>query len=390
MIRIGPRIGPAIGPWIGGDGGGVAPTDTTLSVSIVDSVDPVISLVNFTYSVVVTNTGAIDATGVEAIIELDSSLAFVSAAGTGWATGAVGQVVTCTRATLAPGAAPTITVTVTSPDLAGGLESTADAFASNVPVPPPQDVELTTVNLVDRDATSLIRCPSSLTQWQDFAAYHVAIGTVDFPNVTPTSLWLCHEASGNLIDVIGGVTLTLAGAGHLFQQTVTGWSRKAVQTVDGTSGQKWINSTTASNPNTTDTIMFAYLGVPAGSPAVSRDVMGKATTDDLRFNSTGRLRPTFGAAADMGTDNRGTVVFAANQVNNTGAVSACYTSTDKHIGTYALPASAPLSWLGGQTALASGMQYLLAGELTGAGGRLTSAQMKSFITALGFAPPWAP
>jgi uncharacterized repeat protein (TIGR01451 family) len=71
--------------------------------------------VNGTYTLNVSNNGPNDATGTITVTDtLPAGLTYVSATGTGWACGAVGQIVTCTRAgPLANGAsAPSITLTV--------------------------------------------------------------------------------------------------------------------------------------------------------------------------------------------------------------------------------------------------------------------------------------
>jgi uncharacterized repeat protein (TIGR01451 family) len=368
-------------------GGGAPPAGTTLAVAIADSVDPAITLVNFTYTVVVTNTGAVDATTVMALVTLDPSLTFVSGSGTGWSVGAVGQLVTCSRALLAPGAAPTITITVTTAGAASTETTTADATAANAPSAT-QDVETTVVKLVDVDATSGKRLPSSLVQWQDFNAYHVAIGTADFPNVLPSSLWLLQEASGTLADSIGSVPLTQTGAGHLYQQTVAGWARKAVKCVDGTASQRWLNTSTAPNAGTTDVLLIGIVDVPAASPAANRDVLGHAAAADCRFNTTGKLRAGFGAAADLLQDPRGRQMPIAVQVNNTGSASAIYTDQERFTGTYALPANTPMVFLGGQTASASGAGYLYAVDFVGAAARMTAANMKALLQTMNFTIPW--
>lgn len=386
---IGVRVGPVVGPDLGTNvGAGVGGGQTTLTVALSDSTDPVINVVNFDYSVVVTNTGANSATNVVAVVTLDASLTFVSGVGTGWAVNRVGQAVTCTRATLAPGAAPTITITVTTADSASTASTTADADSDNSPAAT-QDTETTVVKLVARDSTSLKRFPASLTQWQDFNAYHVAIGTANFPNVTPASVWLMQEASGNLADSIGSITLTQTGAGHLYQQTVTGHTRKAVQTVDGTAGQKWTNSTTAPNPNTTDTFVLSSIFVPAASPAANRDLFAEAAAADVRFSTAGKIRAGFGASADLTVDARNGVRRIGMKVDNTNSVSAIYTDQEKFIGTYALPASGSLISFGGQTTNASGAQYLYAAQFTGASARLTDANVKALYGALGDTITWS-
>lgn len=393
---IGPRIGVVVGLRVGvavgisadelsSAAGGVA--QTTLTVALTDSTDPVITAVNFTYAAVVTNTGSNSATSVSATVTLDASLTFVSGSGTGWTVNAVGQVVTCTRVTLAVGAGPTITIIVTSGGAAVTASSTLAATASNAPAPTPS-TQTTAVKLVAKDPTSGRRLPASATQWADHVAYFLAIGTANFPNITVASLWLLQEPSGNLADSIGSVALTQSGVGHLYQQAVTGWTAQMVQTVDGVAGQKWINSTTAPNDNTTDTMLIGYLVVPAASPLVVRDVVGSSVKCDLRFNTTGKLRQVFGASQDLTVDNRGTVVLVGIQVDNTNSVSACYTTSEKLIGTYSLPASSVALWIGGQTSTPSGCGALYMFQLTGANARLTAANIKALYQSLGETIPW--
>lgn len=124
------------------DAGGAA--QTTLTVAIADSADPVLGGANVNYTVVVTNTGAADATNVTCLVALDPTLTYVSSSGTGWTTGHSAGTVTCTRATLVAGAAPTITITVTSANADSTESTTADADADNS-VPATQDTETTVV-----------------------------------------------------------------------------------------------------------------------------------------------------------------------------------------------------------------------------------------------------
>lgn len=114
-------------------------SETTLTVAVADSADPVAAGTGYNYTVIVTNTGDEAASSVSAAVTLTapsvdgSSLTFVSASGTGWTCNEVAQVVTCTRATLAAGVAPTITIAV-SPVGGGAASVSAAALvtASNV------------------------------------------------------------------------------------------------------------------------------------------------------------------------------------------------------------------------------------------------------------------
>ena len=100
----------------------------------------VIARDSLTYTLVVSNAGPDAAVAVEVEDTLPAGVAFVSAAGDGWACTAQGDVsVSCTRPTLASGStAPTITVVVRAPAVAGPIVNTA-SVASATADPTPDD-----------------------------------------------------------------------------------------------------------------------------------------------------------------------------------------------------------------------------------------------------------
>lgn len=73
---------------------------------------------------------------------------------------------------------------------------------------------------VTADATSTIKIPQTAEQW-------ISLSDAEPPWSPPANLWLCQEASGNLADTIGGVTLTKGGS-PTYQGAVTGWSTKGL------------------------------------------------------------------------------------------------------------------------------------------------------------------
>lgn len=126
---IGARIGAPIGATIGI----VADGQTSLAVTLVDSSDPVPINTQFTYSCIITNTGSSNALNVVVSINIDGDLTTDTAVGSGWLIDSAGNSFTCTRSILAPGVAPTITVTVESGGIDEVVRSTADASADNAP-----------------------------------------------------------------------------------------------------------------------------------------------------------------------------------------------------------------------------------------------------------------
>src|SRR4029079_16555899 len=98
-----------------------------LSITKTDSPDPVGTSSTLTYTIGVTNTSAtVTATSVSVSDTIHAGTTFVSATGTGWSCSNVPPV-TCTRATLAPGAAPNLTLTVTSPSSPTTISKTTNA-----------------------------------------------------------------------------------------------------------------------------------------------------------------------------------------------------------------------------------------------------------------------
>jgi hypothetical protein len=237
---------------------------------------------------------------------------------------------------------------------------------------------------ITRDAASGIYCPANAAEWTlMMAAAGVGSGN-------PASVYNCQESSGTLADSIGAITLPAAGTGHLYQQTVGGWQRRAVATTDGTANQRWVNGTTAPNPSLTSTMVMVFVALPAAAPAAARDVCAVATNADIRLNTTGRLRVVFGAQADCVNSHLGIVTPIVMQINNTATTATLYTKLEKFTGTYVLPTNASLLSLGGQTTAAGNIQHLYACQFTGAAAEMTSGNLKNLLQTMGWGTiPWS-
>lgn len=390
-LRIGARLGSRVGPRIGSPVNGVTPTITTLTVAINDSVDPAITAVNYSYPVVVTNTGGVNAINVTCVVVLDAALTFVSASGTGWVCGNVGNTVTCTRATLAVGPAPTITVTATSGAGAATMSTTADADADNTS-PAVQDIETTVIKLVTKDATRNVRAPANATEWTDFNAYHVAIGTANFPNVAPTSLYLCQEAAGNLADSIGANTLTAAGA-PAYQQAVAGWSRKSVNFTVDTAAQRFTAVIVGFAPAAHSYTVLAYMAM-TNTPAATRRVLAigdggtagyvehQLTTGNIALHVGSNT--AISAATYTGT---GVKAYLAKH-NFTGSIQALYTDVEKLIPTFS-SLTGTVQGIGASTGSATGQATLYMAAFADAAAEISDAGAKALLQALGFTIPWS-
>lgn len=364
---------------------------TTLSLALTDSTDPVITAVNFTYAFIVTNSGAVSAANVTSAVVLDASLTFVSGSGTGWTVNNVSGTVTCTRATLAVGAAPTVTITVTSGGSALTASSTSSASADNAAAATPA-TQTTVVKLVSKDATSGIRVPNSSTEWTDFNAYHVAIGTSNYPNVSPASLYLMQEASGNLTDSIGSITLTVTGANWTYQTAVTGWTRKSLSITDGQSNQNAQNTTTAVDIASTSAMLIMFLVMPTATPAAARR-FNRINSNGIfaLLSTTPRLQcGTSGAGGSTvsGTNNplngvRPIVV----QADKTGARARVYSDQEEIVGTVGTYSTIALG-MGASAGNTANAGYLYSLVFTGAAGEMTKNGLRALLVAMGWSIAW--
>jgi uncharacterized repeat protein (TIGR01451 family) len=101
-----------------------------LSVSVIDSPDPVTTGGALSYTVTASNAGPSQATNVTVTSTLPSGVAFVDAGGVGWTCSAIGQQVTCTTAAMPLGAAQPITIDTTAPTSDGSITETSSISTS--------------------------------------------------------------------------------------------------------------------------------------------------------------------------------------------------------------------------------------------------------------------
>jgi len=361
--------------------------ETELTAALTDGTDPITGGQNETYTVAVTNATSTAASSVSVAVTLDASLTYVSASGTGWSCGRVGQVVTCTAASLAAGAAPSISVVATTATSASTITTTAAITSSNA-----STVNLsqsTTVQVTaSKDATSNIYVPVSTTEWSNLSVHGV-----------PSFQWGCQDASGSLVADFGGLNLPIGGSGQLYQQTVTGWTRKGVGTPDnGTTD--WVSSN-ASLPDagTTSVAVQAYYVPPASNPAGNRRIFayGTTTTFGARVSTAGKL------IFDVGTNNTtGTVTWTGTPsmvlrilFDRTNSRAILYATsldgTKNEKLSVTLPGTLPTGKqivVGGAGAAAAGT-YFFVDILSGAAAEQSDANTKADWQALGWTVGWS-
>ena len=353
---------------------------TTMSVAIADSADPVITGADaYSYTVTLTNTGAVDATTVSVATTLDSSLTYVSSSGTGWACSRSLQVVTCTRATAAPGAQPGITINVTTGSSA--VSATSSVLASAANASHATAAQVTTVQLVSKDALAGIYLPASSTEWSAFIARKALTGIA-----VPDAIWLLQEASGNAADSSGnGFTLTASGTGLAYQQSVAGWSRKAITFTDGGTGV--LKSTSASLPDISTTSQFTVVLANVATPAAQRQVLAHGTTLDqlaVTINPLMRVRSASNQADGIGIPT-GAVKPWALRTNRTAGTCTGFTDADKASPTFGTTVTGKQIAIGAASSTCPTMSALYAFEWHGANAEISDANYKALLQAMGLA-----
>lgn len=241
---------------------------------------------------------------------------------------------------------------------------------------------------VTRDGSSLIYTPASSSEW---TALRTAAG---LSVANPNSLWLAQEASGNLADSIGSVTLTASGS-PTYQQTVTGWSRKAVAAADGSSDRFTAGAGVGPNPTTTSQTWLAILAMPAVN-ASTRVVWGISVDSNTngcamqRVGTTGVARfRVVGVNADSAGSHANQVIVAVVKFDRTGSAAVLYSNLAKVVGTYSASVVDQLKGFGSIAATMEAAKMLYGCMWSGANAEISDANIKALLQAMGWSIPWS-
>lgn len=388
-VRIGAKIGPRIGLALGIandpiDGGGSGAT-TTLTLGITDSADPVLTQANLQYSAVVTNTGALTATLLSVAITLDSSLTFASASGTGWSCSASGQVVMCTRSSLAVGAAPTITISCTTGTSGSTAHTTGTVSASNASTA--SGSQDTTVDFVTKDATAGLYLPASATE----ATALAACKSLTF---APISIWNLQDASIGAADANGNHALASVGTVS-FAQTSAAFTRKVMTWTAGINGLRFASSSTDLDPSAHSILLMLLVDPTAGATRSIICGSDSAAGTELRFslNSGGTLpvvkdlAAAINGASDMTTGTN--YHLCTLQFDRTNGKVVIYNNTEKVTGTYGAGVVAGNLGFGNSVVNACAASAAWACAIQGSGAEITSTQLKAIYQGIGISPGWS-
>src|SRR5574341_266066 len=204
-------------------------TDAELALTQTDSPDPAGLGDPVTYVLHVANNGSVPASSVTLTDTLPAGTTFVSASGAGWTCSQGGGTVTCTQASLAPGAAGDVTIVVNAPassatltNRAGVTSTTADSNTANNASEETTTVLSCNPNIVNA-ASSLVMASPAVAQADGAQAVEVLVTLRDncgnFLAGRPVSL----TSSRGVIDTITPASGTTNAVGQ-FTFRVTSYS----------------------------------------------------------------------------------------------------------------------------------------------------------------------
>lgn len=246
---------------------------------------------------------------------------------------------------------------------------------------------------VTRDATSGIYCPATAGEWS------TTLAVAGITTGNPSAWWLMQEAAGNLADSSGnGLALTASGT-LLYQQAVTGWSRKAIQTTLGFAGI--MQSAAAGLPDiaTQSCLLLGYVTVLPPTVATDRTLMqmgvnfSSAASAQLVLGAPNRrMRYALDPNVATGADDPSTAMRPyAIKVDRTGGTGALYTDAEK-LAPALTPTPAGKTVLYGgdnnQTDFPDTCQHAYGAAFFLGAAEISDAKMRSLYQTLGWTVLW--
>jgi uncharacterized repeat protein (TIGR01451 family) len=270
-------------------------TTADLSITNIDTPNPVIAGNNITYTVVVKNNGATAASTVAFSEAIPANTTFVSATpspATGWSCAVVSGTLTCSNATLASGASATFTVvlTVNSGTASGTVITDTANVSSNTTDPNPNNNSATATDVVATSGQADLSVTSSASPNP----------VTDNNNITYT-----QAVTNNGPSASGAATFTDSiptGTSFVSFTVPSGWNCGTLPTVGATSGT--ITCTISSVPVNTST--------PVSFPLVVKASLGDAPGSTI--TNTANINVPCSSANDpnCGNNSASTTVYVAS------------------------------------------------------------------------------
>ncbi len=224
------------------------------------------------------------------------------------------------------------------------------------------------------DATSGIYVPIS-------AAEYTALGIT-----APASIWTCQETSGDLDDKVGILDLVAANS-PTYQNSITGWTKKAVGGVPGSFNCRF--SVAGPDVAATSVLLMAYVHVTSGTTATLQFFeCGDVRVQQLAGTDTIRARNTSNGADTVNAHTGVTLIILMHDLTNSR--TRLFTQLEKLTVTYAASSGTNLQMSPSAGAEPVGhFKFLYAAIWTGSDAELSDAQAKARAQGLGWSIPWS-
>lgn len=213
----------------------------------------------------------------------------------------------------------------------------------------------------------------------------VPVSTAEFNNLgiaSPSSIWLCQEASGNLADSVGAVTLSANGTAD-YQQAIAGWTRLGIHYTETAAERHGVAAGTY-NPNSGSVAWLCYvlLTSAAGTRTFMPIAGAGGTPMWAGMTSAGLVRINCaGVATDGAADHRGQVRPVLFKYDRTATTVQIFTNLETVNGTYNAVTTDGIKGLGAGAGTPPVCDMLYAACWTGAAAEGLSA---ATLTALGW------
>jgi hypothetical protein len=241
------------------------------------------------------------------------------------------------------------------------------------------------------DATSSKGVPANEFEWQAvLASAGLSVGG------DPSHLFLCQEASGDLIDQIGAVDFADFGTVS-YSNAISGWDRDGVGTTDGTNGGFGVGSGSGPDPSSTSVMYLAYVRID-GVAGAAKNVMSAGSTDPdylINFVNTDGTMVSYvdGAGVTGATNYEGGSVFPlVLRYDRTNSAAGTFTDSEKIINTYSAGVVDGAKFLGNASGFATPptARFLYLAIFEGAAAELTNTQIKTLLQTLGWTVSFTP
>lgn len=263
------------------DDASISTVAADLSISKSDNPDPVVAGQTLTYTITVINAGPSDAANLAVTDTLPAGVAFVSASGTDWSCGHSGGVVTCTRASLAVGSAPDITITVTVDAGTSGPLSNNVSVTSDTHDPDTEDNSASESTAVSTSADLSITKTDSV---DPVVAGNNLTYTITVSNAGPS------DAANVVVTDTLPAGVTFVSSTGCTESAAGGVPTCSLGTVSA-GGNKQYTVTVTVNAGTTGTITNS---VSAASDTSDPDDTNNSTSEDTAVNEPTIFDPPFG------------------------------------------------------------------------------------------------